>query len=115
MEDLEKQVDLRVTKWKVVEKTFEDGSLQMEPRTMSKGKWRKKHQILHVVNKTKPVAGIQLRTSSGTFLLCIDNAVLEGMSAELRTAIESCNGTKKKRNAFCRKFLFFCNSCLYAH
>ena len=105
MDDLEKQVDLRISKWKVVEKTFEDGSLQMELRTQSKGKWRKKHQILHVVNKAKPVAGIQLRTTSGTFLLCIDNAVMEGMSAELRTAIESCNGAKKQRNAFCSKFL----------
>ena len=105
MEGLENQVDLRVSKWKVVEKTFEDGSLQMELRTMSKGKWRKKHQILHVVNKSKPLAGVQLRTTSGTFLMCIDNAVLEGMSAELRTAIESCTGAKKQRNAFCSKFL----------
>ena len=98
--------DYREAKWKVKEKTGAEGTMEMHLRTKQRGKWRNKHRILAVVCKIKPTPGVQLRTTSGSFLVSIANAVMEGMTVELKTAIETNKETKKKRTAFCSKLFF---------
>lgn len=107
MEGLGDPKDYRDAQWKVVEETGKEGTMELHLRTKQQGRWRKKHRILAVVCKAKPAPGVQLRTTNGSFLLAIDKAVVEGMNAELRTALESCKDQKKRRTAFCSEYFFF--------
>ena len=99
--------DYRDAQWKVEEETGTGGLLEMHLRTNKHGAWRNKHRVLTVVCKSKPTPGVQLKTTSGGFLLAIKKARLDGMSAELRSALESSEDLKKKRTAFCSEFFFF--------
>ena len=100
-------MDYRDAEWKVEEETGTGGLLEMHLRTNKHGAWRNKHRVLTVVCKSKPTPGVQLKTTSGGFLLAIKKARLDGMSAELRSALVSSEDLKKKRTAFCSEFFLF--------
>ena len=104
METISSPMDYRESQWKVVERKGTEGSLEFHLHTMQRGKWRNKHRVLAVVNKSKPLFCVQLRTSNGSFLLAVENAVLEGMTVELRTALDLYKEIKKKRMSFCSKY-----------
>ena len=110
-----KPQDCRSQQWFVLEVQNEKGDGETYELVLksAQGTIRNKKRILMVTNKKKPLRGVQLRTQTGTYLLDLENGLVERMAPEL---MEICKDTKrtkvKKQDAFVGKykvqFLCFC-------
>lgn len=111
---METPKDRRDCIWRVVEKDSSAGDdLKWVLHIKAGNRWRNKHRILGVVNKSKPFPGVQIRSSSGTFLVSTDNLVAGNLPQELATALKDkdCSTRKRKRTVFCGKcflLIYFC-------